>query len=61
MEQRPMVVKVDKEGFELSDGRVFEHPEPLNSIPTVEEFQAIYDSWREVFIQGLHNPRLDRS
>ena len=61
MKERAMVVKVDKDGFELSDGRVFEHPEPLDDVPSVEEFQKIYDSWREVFDQGLRNQEWDKS
>ena len=37
------VVRVDKYEFELEDGRVFEHIEPLDEIPTLEEFQKVYD------------------
>lgn len=42
------VVKVTKTEFELEDGRVFPHVEPLDEVPTVEEFQAIYDHWSEI-------------
>ena len=37
------VVDVTKAGFKLSNGDEFEHPEPLEFVPTVEEFQEIYD------------------
>ena len=30
------VVRVDKYEFELEDGRVFEHIEPLDEIPALE-------------------------
>ena len=35
------VVRVDK--YEFEDGRVFEHIEPLDEIPALEEFQKVYD------------------
>lgn len=38
------VVRVDKYEFELEDGQVFEHIEPLDEVPTLEEFQKIYDA-----------------
>jgi hypothetical protein len=49
------VVRVTKKEFELEGGRVFEHPVELESSPTVEEFQRIYDSWVETFqkIRGI--------
>lgn len=43
------VVRVTKKEFELEGGRVFEHPVELEKVPTVKEFQAIYDSWAETF------------
>lgn len=49
--ERPMIVRVTKTEFELSDGRVF----PMmfdyadDEVPTVEEFQKIYDKWRSLF------------
>lgn len=44
---RPRVVRVDEFEFELSDGRVFQHPVELDpdEIPTIEEFQDYYDRW----------------
>lgn len=41
--EKMKVVRVNKYEFELEDGRVFEHTEPLDEIPTLEEFQKIYD------------------
>lgn len=38
------IVRVDKYEFETSDGQVFEHPIPLEEVPTVEEFQRIHNS-----------------
>ena len=50
MELKKMkVVKVTKTEFELEDGRVYEHPIELEEIPTLEEFQEIYDEWVDKF------------
>lgn len=43
-----MVVRVTKEEFELDDGRVFPHPVELDEVPSVEEFQKIYDKSRKL-------------
>ena len=37
------VVRVDENEYELEDGRVYEHVVKLDSVPTLEEFQKIYD------------------
>ena len=42
------VVKVTATEFELSDGRVFQHPILLNPIPTPKEFQKYYDKWLDI-------------
>lgn len=42
------VVKVTKKYFELEDGRIFEHPEPLDKVPSLEEFQKMYDKWKYI-------------
>ena len=39
------VVRVTKTEFELEDGRVYDHPIELDEVPTIEEFQKIYDEW----------------
>lgn len=46
MDIKPVKVKkVTKTEFELEDGRIYEHPVELDEVPTVEEFQKIYDEW----------------
>lgn len=54
---RPKVVRVNKDEFELSDGSV--HPmmfDQTDKVPTVKEFQKIYDQWFDLFQQlGLVN------
>ncbi|HON83262.1 MAG TPA: hypothetical protein PLI22_03885 [Caldisericia bacterium] len=50
MEKRkPMVVRVTKEEFELDDGRIFPHVIELDEVPTIEEFQKIYDKVRDQY------------
>ena len=49
MEKKPMVVRVTKEEFELDDGRIFPHVIELDEVPTVEEFQKIYDKVRDQY------------
>lgn len=41
--EKMKVVRVDKYEFELENGQVFEHIEPLDEVPTLEEFQKVYD------------------
>lgn len=55
MNRNKMVVRVTSTEFELNDGRVFEHPIPLEEVPTLEEFQQIYDRWSRVFSEMLEN------
>lgn len=43
------VVRVTKTEFELEDGRVYDHPVELDSVPTLEDFQSVYDEWVEKF------------
>jgi hypothetical protein len=44
-----MVVRVTKEEFELDDGRIFPHVIELDEVPTIEEFQKIYDKVRDTY------------
>lgn len=41
------VVRLTTKEFELSDGRVYQHPLELepDEVPTVEEFQCYYEHW----------------
>lgn len=48
MEKKPIVIRVTKTEFELDDGRIFPHPVELDDVPTVEEFQKIYDKSRKL-------------
>lgn len=49
--EHPMVIRVSRTEFELSDGRIF----PMmfdfaeDEVPTVEEFQKEYDRWLALF------------
>ncbi len=49
--ERPMVIRVTKDEFELSDGRIFpmmfDYAE--DEVPSVEDFQKVYDQWRSLF------------
>jgi len=38
------VIRVSKGEFELEDGRVYEHPIPLTTVPSLQEFQETYDN-----------------
>ena len=50
MEKRkPMVIRVTKEEFELDDGRIFPHVIELDEVPTIEEFQKIYERVRDQY------------
>lgn len=50
MKVKPMkVVRVTKTEFELEDGRVYDHPFGLEKVPSLEDFQAVYDEWTKKF------------
>lgn len=46
------VVRVTATEFELSDGRVYEHPVPFepDEVPTPDKFQEFYDHWKRILI-----------
>jgi hypothetical protein len=46
---RVKVVRVTAQEFELSDGRVYQHPVELDVVPSPQEFQRIYDRVAERF------------
>lgn len=46
-----MIVKVTKTEFETSDGNIYPIPFELDEVPTIEEFQRIYDEWFRLFQQ----------
>lgn len=43
------IVKVTKTEFETDDGTIYPIPFELDNIPSVEEFQKIYDEWFRLF------------
>ena len=49
MNQNLKIVSVTKSEFVTEDGTVHPILFELEEVPTVEEFQVIYDSWLQVF------------
>lgn len=45
------IVRVTKTEFETADGTIRPMVLELDEAPTVEEFQAIYDDWFNVFLE----------
>ncbi|HNC56684.1 MAG TPA: hypothetical protein PLP33_14650 [Leptospiraceae bacterium] len=45
------IVKVTKTEFEMDDGVVYPIPFELENVPSVDEFQKIYDEWFRLFQQ----------
>ncbi len=45
------IVRVSKTEIEMADGTIRPLPFPIESdeVPSVEEFQAVYDRWLNVF------------
>jgi hypothetical protein len=54
MANKTTVVRVTRTEFELSDGRVYQHPVELepDEVPTLEEFQVYYDHWLSLLVQS---------
>jgi len=54
-DKQARVVRVTRTEFELSDGRIYEHPVPLDveQVPTIEEFQRTYDHWKGVITEHV--------
>jgi len=46
-----MITRLTKTEFETSDGIVHDIPFELDEIPSIEEFQKIYDEWYRLFQQ----------
>lgn len=49
------VVSVDKNGFTLEDGTYCEHPIPLDEVPTLDEFQKIYENSVNLINKEIEN------
>lgn len=47
MSMKNRVVRVSTTEFEMADGRVYPHVAPLDPVPTLEEFQELYDLWSD--------------
>ena len=48
--ERPKVVKVTKTEFELDNGVVYPYVVVLDEVPSTEEFQAMYDHWKQLIM-----------
>ena len=46
-----MIVKITKTEFGTEDGVIHPIPFELEEIPSIEEFQEIYDQWFRLFQQ----------
>lgn len=46
-----MIVRITKTEFETDDGTIHPILFELKEIPTIEEFQEIYDNWFRLFQQ----------
>lgn len=57
------VVRVTKTEFELEDGRVYDHPVELDSVPSIDEFQSVYNEWVQKFQEmfGRDDGKTDNS
>ena len=54
------IIRVTEDEFELEDGRIFSHFEKLVEVPSIEEFQEVYDEWLKIFIeQGLIDGKIN--
>ena len=42
------VVSLTKDSFKLNDGRIFDFPFDIDDLPTLEEFNEIYQDWKDV-------------
>ena len=45
------ITRITKTEFETNDGVIHPIPFELDEIPTLEEFQRIYDDWFQIFQQ----------
>ena len=51
MTNKKKIISVTKTEFVTEDGTVYPILFELDEVPTVEEFQGIYDDWLQVFQQ----------
>jgi len=43
------IIRVDEKEFELEDGAIYPHPIELEEVPSIEEFQKVYNCWGTIF------------
>lgn len=48
------VIRVDRNEYELENNEVFQFPEPLDIVPSLEEFQKIYERWYLILNKELN-------
>ena len=57
---KKMIVRVTKTEFEVDSGEIYPIPFPLDRVPTVAEFQKIYDRWFQIFQEeGIVDEQID--
>ena len=44
-----MIIRITKTEFETEDGTIYPIPFEFFEIPSIEEFQKIYDEWFRLF------------
>jgi hypothetical protein len=45
------IVRITADEFETEDGNIYKHTIPLKDIPSLEEFQEIYDKWFNMLVK----------
>lgn len=48
--ERMKVVRITRDEYELDDGTIIPHVSKLDSVPTLEEFQAYLDEWYDKLV-----------
>lgn len=48
------ITKITKEYFETEEGKRVYHEVPLEEVPTLEEFQQMYDKAENFFKEDVH-------
>lgn len=48
--ERMKVVRITRDEYELDDGTIIPHVSKLDSVPTLEEFQAYLDEWYDKIV-----------
>ena len=60
--ERMKVIRVTEDEAEFSDGQILPHVVKLDSVPTVEEYQAILDElYTKLVPQDMQEPQADKA